>query len=117
MKKLFYGISIIYATINKFIKKKDDTIVIDVRREDEWDAGHLPCAKARLQIHEGKPSDWKDRVLALTDGSYSREIMVYCRSGRRSDMAKKVLEKNGFTKVINGGGFETDRVSLMGYCN
>ena len=33
-------------------------------------------------------------------------VGVYCRSGRRSAMAAKVLKKRGYTKVTDYGGFK-----------
>jgi rhodanese-related sulfurtransferase len=32
-----------------------------------------------------------------------KHIVVFCRSGMRSGQAKKILEKNGFTNIVNGG--------------
>jgi rhodanese-related sulfurtransferase len=44
---------------------------------------------------------------SLTDfGDRKRAIVVYCRSGHRSGLAKGILEKNGFVDVTNGGGFK-----------
>ncbi len=34
------------------------------------------------------------------------EIYVYCRSGRRSGIAKAALDEAGFTRVVNAGGLE-----------
>jgi phage shock protein E len=33
-------------------------------------------------------------------------IVVFCRSGNRSGMAKSILEQNGFTNVTNGGTWD-----------
>jgi rhodanese-related sulfurtransferase len=35
-----------------------------------------------------------------------KHIVVFCRSGSRSSQAKAILEKNGFTNVINGGTWQ-----------
>lgn len=32
--------------------------------------------------------------------------MLYCRSGRRASEAQDVLEKLGYTQVINAGGYD-----------
>ena len=37
-------------------------------------------------------------------GDKEHEIVVYCQSGGRSAMAKRLLESNGFTKVHDLGG-------------
>ena len=36
-----------------------------------------------------------------------KNIVVFCRSGARSGMAKSILEQNGFTNVINAGTWES----------
>lgn len=33
-------------------------------------------------------------------------VIVFCRSGRRAAKAKEVLEKMGYTKVLNAGGLK-----------
>jgi rhodanese-related sulfurtransferase len=35
-----------------------------------------------------------------------KNIVVFCRSGARSRMAKSILQRNGFTNVINGGTWQ-----------
>jgi len=40
-----------------------------------------------------------------------KHIIVFCRSGNRSGMAKNILEQNGFKNVVNGGTW--DRVNLF----
>lgn len=76
-----------------------ETIIIDVRSQDEWDAGHLQVAKhiPHTEIAE--------RIGELTEDKEA-EIIVYCKVGGRAGMAKAELEKLGFTNVMNGGGLE-----------
>ncbi|MEA2386524.1 MAG: sulfur-carrier protein adenylyltransferase/sulfurtransferase, partial [Thermoleophilaceae bacterium] len=59
-------------------------LVIDVRENDEWDAGHVPWAKHVTRGHletriEGAAPD------------RSRRIVLYCASGNRSAFAAKTL--------------------------
>lgn len=76
----------------------EETVIIDVRTPGEFNDGHLKRAIniPYKQIAEDIPLYVEDK---------DRPIMVYCRSGRRSGIAKKTLEKNGYTNVVNGGGF------------
>jgi len=73
--------------------------LIDVRTEAEFPDGHLPGA---VLI----PYDEIASRLAELPADRSRTVVLYCRSGRRSGIAKKTLEDQGFTNVINAGGYE-----------
>lgn len=70
-------------------------LLIDVRTAAEFSAGAIPGA---INI----PYD----VLADNLPTSDREapIVVYCRSGRRSGIAKRTLESLGFTRVVDFGG-------------
>ena len=74
-------------------------LVVDVRSEEEFQSGHLEGA---LNV----PHTEIEENLAVFGADKEKPIVVYCRSGRRSGIAKEVLEKNGFTSVHNGGGYE-----------
>jgi len=40
------------------------------------------------------------------------QIVVFCRSGARSAQAKTILEKNGYTNVVNGGTWQQVQAKL-----
>ena len=73
--------------------------VIDVRTDAEFQQGHLPGA---ILI----PYDEIAARLAELPTDKARPIVLYCRSGRRSGIAKQTLEELGFTNAINGGGYD-----------
>lgn len=68
-------------------------LVIDVRTEDDYLAGHIPGARL---IPHTQMGDYVEGLSALKD----EPIVVYCRSGKRAGMAAEVLEKAGFNKVM-----------------
>src|SRR5688572_30355781 len=68
--------------------------VLDVRTQEECDAGYIAGAKIIDIYLEG----FEEKVKQLPK---DKEVYVYCRAGRRSMDAAKILEKNGFTKVYN----------------
>jgi len=74
-------------------------ILIDVREESEWQAGHLPKA-----MHLGKgiiERDIESKVLEK-----NQEIVLYCGGGYRSALAADALQKMGYTNVLSmDGGF------------
>jgi phage shock protein E len=70
---------------------------VDVRTEEEFKGGALAGA---INV----PHDRVGKRLSEFGADKDRTIVVYCRSGRRSGLAKAELEQNGFKKVINAGG-------------
>lgn len=76
-----------------------EAIWVDVRREDEFVAGHIENS---LHI----PYDEIEMRASEMNASKDADIRVYCRSGNRSGIAKEILEKLGYTNVINEGGYE-----------
>jgi hydroxyacylglutathione hydrolase len=72
--------------------------VIDVRREGEWQAGHIPDVQclALDTFPQGLPAIDKERAVA-----------VHCKSGYRSIIACSLLERAGHRNVIDLiGGFD-----------
>lgn len=81
--------------IIKAIQSKTATI-IDVRSPMEFDMEHFPGA---LNIPLETIADEASKI-----GTMPRPIVVYCRSGNRSGMARTILSQQGVTEVYNGGG-------------
>ena len=77
--------------------EESDYIILDVRRPDEFAAGHIPNA-----INIPNESIGTDEIPELPDKD--RLIMVYCRSGRRSKEASGKLVKLGNTNIVEFGG-------------
>ena len=72
-------------------------IILDVRRPDEFAAGHIPNA-----INVPNESIGTDEIPELPNKD--QLIMVYCRSGRRSKEAAEKLVKLGYTNIVEFGG-------------
>lgn len=80
--------------------KDDGHIIVDVRRQDEYDAGHIPGAILipNESIDQTRPKELPD---------LDQIILVYCRSGRRSKEASEKLANMGYTKIYEFGGIIT----------
>lgn len=78
-----------------------DVIILDVREQEEFDAGHIPGA---LLLPVGTIT--KDTAAAVIPESDS-EVLVYCRSGNRSKRASEALAELGYTQVYEFGGINT----------
>ena len=76
---------------------EEDVVIVDVRRQDEYDEGHIPGA---VCIPNESIGDEMPEELPDTD----QVILVYCRSGRRSREAAQKLADMGYTGVYEFGG-------------
>lgn len=79
------------------IDSDTDYIILDVRTQDEYEAGHIPDA---ICIDHSEISVKAEKILPEKD----KLILVYCRSGRRSKIAAQSLVDLGYTNVKEFGG-------------
>ncbi|WP_443097617.1 rhodanese-like domain-containing protein [Treponema succinifaciens] len=79
-------------------KNNPDAIIVDVRHDDEYKAGHIPGAV--LLTMETITAKTAAKVLP----NKSQMILIYCRSGRRSKIAAQTLLELGYTNLIEFGG-------------
>ena len=73
-------------------------LLIDVRTPAEFDQGHLDRA---INI----PYDQLEARIAELGDDRDRQIVLYCRTGRRSGIGEQTLEKLGFTRVLNARAY------------
>ena len=85
----------------------DDALVLDVREDKEYAAGHIPKARHIPLSQLGK------RIQEL-EKFKGKPILVTCRSGHRSARACGMLKKAGFETVYNqaGGIIAWERANL-----
>lgn len=74
---------------------ESNALLLDVRQENEWDAGHAPMASL---ISLGELPDHVDEL------PHDQLIICACRSGGRSLRAATFLQENGFDVVNLTGG-------------
>jgi rhodanese-related sulfurtransferase len=74
----------------------DDAILVDVREDDEWAAGHAPDA---VHIPLGE-------VVSRVGEIPAGDVHVICRAGGRSARAVAWLRENGVDAVNVGGGMQ-----------
>lgn len=79
-------------------KNNPDAIIVDVRHDDEYKAGHIPGAV--LLTMETITAKTAAKVLP----DKSQMILIYCRSGRRSKISAQTLLELGYTNLIEFGG-------------
>lgn len=72
-------------------------LIVDVRRPDEFNSGHIPNA---INVPNEDIGTSQPEALPELD----RVLLVYCRSGRRSKEAAQKLAAMGYTNVYEFGG-------------
>ena len=81
-------------------------VVIDVRTPQEFQTGHVEGA---LNLpHETIGQDIFKAKVAKDD-----HVILYCKSGRRSEVALGTLKGLGFSNIENYGGFEEAQKRLQ----
>ena len=78
-----------------------EVIILDVREQSEFDAGHIPGA---VLLPVG--SITKDSAAAVIEDP-DTVVLVYCRSGNRSKTASQALADIGYTNIYEFGGINT----------
>lgn len=83
------------AVADAKIERDQGAFMLDVRTQEEWDAGHIPDATLipldQLQTRMNEvPKD--------------QRVVVVCRSGNRSAQARDILKQAGWTLVTSMAG-------------
>ena len=76
-------------------------IILDVREQDEFDAGHI---KGAVLLPVGSIA--KDTAAEVIP-EFDSTVLVYCRSGNRSKTASTTLVGLGYSNVYEFGGINT----------
>lgn len=87
------------------IKDRDDVMILDVREQSEYDAGHVAGA---VLIPTGEVAGRLSEI--PTEGT----VIVMCRSGNRSSRITQFLREQGYTNVHNleGGILDWEKAGL-----
>ncbi|WP_235317623.1 rhodanese-like domain-containing protein [Porphyromonas sp. COT-108 OH2963] len=76
---------------------RSGAFLVDVRTSGEFASGSVSGAvNIPLDQIESRLNEFKDK----------KTIIVFCRSGNRSGQAKSILERSGFTNILNGGTWD-----------
>lgn len=81
------------------VKADKKAVVLDVRRPDEFAAGHIEGAVLLNFLDTVAFNAGVEKL------DKSKTYYIYCRSGRRSNNAAVLMQKKGFTVFDLGGGF------------
>jgi rhodanese-related sulfurtransferase len=84
--------------LKEMLDSTSDLVIIDVRTLEEYEEGHISGAFLL-------PFDQIKEVTAAKTigGNKNRTVVVYCRTGRRSEIAAATLASLGYTKIFDLG--------------
>ena len=80
-------------------------IIVDVRSSGEFFGGHIDGS---LNIPLGELTTKLDYLK-----DKNQPIITCCASGMRSAAAAKLLKANGYTEVVNGGGWASLKTKIL----
>ena len=86
------------AKAKEVLSEYPDIVLLDVRRPDEFEEGHIEGA-ANINVLE---KDFEEKVSQLDK---KKTYLVYCRSGKRSTIAVQKMADLGFNHIymLEGG--------------
>jgi hydroxyacylglutathione hydrolase len=91
-----YPVETIPSMNSKELRERmDEVLLIDVRQQSEWDAGHIPGA---VHFEAGRMA-WDE--LPFPD---DKPLAIQCASGNRSMSVSSVLRRRGYRNVIQVAG-------------
>ncbi len=79
---------------------RGEVFILDVRRQDEYDAGRIR-GSTRIPVQDISGEELNK---SLSEIPRDKKILVYCRTGHRSTQASEILVNNGFKEVYNMKG-------------
>ena len=85
------------AAYKKMVADGSKPVLIDVREDSEWTAGH-----AKGAVHLGKGVIERDIETKIPDKG--AKLVLYCGGGFRSALAADALQKMGYTDAISLDG-------------
>jgi hydroxyacylglutathione hydrolase len=90
------SLKLVSATdLKAMLDRNYDVTVLDVRKQNEWDAGHIEGA---VHIFVGHLID------KLSQIPKEKPIVVHCSAGYRSGLASSILLRAGYSEIYNVAG-------------
>jgi phage shock protein E len=82
------------ALLERARKMDESFVILDVRTPEEFAQGHVPGA---INISHDRLADRLGELV----GAKNRDVVLYCRSGKRAGMAAETLKTQGFGKLLH----------------
>jgi phage shock protein E len=82
------------ALLDRIAARDETLLILDVRTAEEYAQGHVEGA-----VHI--PYDQLPQRVGEIEAAKDRDVVLYCRSGRRSEIAAGTLREKGFTRLLH----------------
>ncbi len=82
--------------LDNYRNKYPDTLLLDVRTDEEWNLGHIDGA---MHIEVGQLESRLGQI-----PNHKHQIIAICARGARSATACKILFRHGYTQMVNVQG-------------
>ena len=89
------------SDVVKKVQSNEDFVLLDVRTFEEYEEIHL---KDALLLPVQELSQETLTSIGLGEGAKDKEIVLYCRSGARSQTAYNVMKSLGYTNIKSVAG-------------
>ncbi len=86
-----------FEEVHRMLLDSRDTVLLDVREEPEYLSGHAVDAEL-LPVDEINAETVSDFI-----AEKDTPVIVYCRTGKRSAEAARILEKLGYRNIYDAG--------------
>ena len=73
-------------------------LLVDIRSPQEWRKTGVAADALAITVHR---RDFASALLAAAGGDYARPIAIICATGGRTALARRYLERMGFTAVVD----------------
>lgn len=91
-------LKISFEEAKQLLDSEDNIVMVDVREESEYITGHAIGAELMPM------SEISEQLAEDIIGAKSTPVIVYCRTGRRSMKAAKLLSDWGYENIYDVGG-------------
>lgn len=89
------------SDVVKKVQSNSDVVLLDVRTPEEYEEIHLENA---LLLPVQELSQQSLSAIGLGEDAKDKEIVIYCRSGARSQTAFNIMESLGYTNIKSVAG-------------
>jgi len=90
----------------KIMDEEKNIVILDVRTEEEYSSGHIENS-VLISV-----DDLKDKAESILKDK-DQKILIYCRTGNRSNTALKKLKEMGYTNLYDFGGINSWEYGLV----